>query len=328
MKRIGFLLAILAAAMFCGSPNGLAQTAPKKITFLTNYAFNGRYAPFFVGREKGFYKEAGFDLTITPATGSGFVIAAVDAGKAEYGLADFSSLVQSVPKGAKIKAFMVYTDATPSGLASVAPFPTPESLLGKKITASLADNVRVIVPVIFDGKGLDASKIQWQAADPGVYFSLLLSGQTDLITASVDGDLPALRRVATAQGKQVHFASFADWGYDVFGFVIVGSKANFEKNPGEAQRFAEATKKAVRYAIDHPDETARIMVKANPTMNYDTVLAQWTQSIKVIDTPYVAQHGYGMASADRLQHSIALVKEALDINAAIEPEDVYLKAGN
>jgi NitT/TauT family transport system substrate-binding protein len=55
----------------------------KTVNFLTNYAFFGRHAPFFTGIEKGFYRDAGFDLKIQPTTGSGFVNTAIDAGRAD-----------------------------------------------------------------------------------------------------------------------------------------------------------------------------------------------------------------------------------------------------
>src|SRR5689334_5610502 len=253
MKR-ALIAALASLAITAGaSVPALAQGATKKITFLTNYVYNGRHAPFFVGLEKGFYKEAGFDIEIKPATGSGFVITAIDGGKADYGMADVSSVAQGVAKGAKVKGFTVYTDITTNGLASLTPFPTPEAVVGKKIAAGQTDSVRVILPIIFDMKKLDPSSINWQAADPSVYFSLLLSGQVDLFTATSDGDVPALVKVATPQGKTVHFSSFADWGYDIYGYVLIGTAASVTNNPGEAKRFAEATKKAVDYAIKNPD---------------------------------------------------------------------------
>jgi NitT/TauT family transport system substrate-binding protein len=323
MKRSTFIAALAAFAASLPIA-AIAQSAPKKITFLTNYVYNGRHAPFFVGLEKGFYKDAGFDIEIKPATGSGFVITAVDGGKADYGMADVSSVVQGIAKGAKVKAFMVYTDITTNGLASLSPYPTPESVVGKKIAAGQADSVRVILPIIFDGKQLDASKINWQAADPSVYFSLLLSGQVDLFTATSDGDVPALTKVAARQGKTVYFSSFADWGYDIFGYVLVGSAENVAKNPTEAKRFAEATKKAVEYAIKNPDETAQIMVKYNPTMNVDTVKTQWAGTIKSIQTPYVEKNGYGVATEDRIARSIALTKKALKLEADPKPAEFYV----
>src|SRR6516162_8423433 len=118
MRRgLSILAAMFAAALALAGTqtSALAQGAPKKITFLTNYVFNGRHAPFFVGLDKGFYQEAGFAIEIKPATGSGFVITAVDGGKADYGMADVSSVAQGVLKGAKVKGFMVYTDTTTNG---------------------------------------------------------------------------------------------------------------------------------------------------------------------------------------------------------------------
>lgn len=327
MKRTRLIAALASLAIAGLLPAAVEAQAPKKITFLTNYVYNGRHAPFFVGLEKGFYKEAGFDIEIKPATGSGFVITAIDGGKADYGMADVSSVAQGIAKGAKVKGFMVYTDITTNGLASLTPYPTPESVIGKKIAAGQTDSVRVILPIIFDGKGLDPSKINWQAADPSVYFSLLLSGQVDLFTATSDGDVPALVKVAQPQGKTVHFSAFADWGYDVFGYVLVGSAENVTKNPDEAKRFAAATRKAVEYAIKNSDETAQIMIKHNPTMNLDTVKTQWAGTIKSIQTPYVEKNGYGVATEDRLARTIALVKKALKLEADLKPADIYLQLG-
>ncbi len=317
---VGVVGLALALAPTAAAP---ADAPLRKVTFLTNYVFHGRHSPFFVGLEKGFYREAGFDVSIAPATGSGFVISALEGGKADYGMAESTSVVQAAAKGAKVRGFGVFMDVTTSGLASLAPLPTPESLAGKTVAASLTDSARVILPIVFSLKGLDASTVKWQAADPGVYFSLLLENKVDAITASIDGDVPALARVAGPRGKAVHFAPFADWGYDVFGYLMVTTADRIASQPDEVKAFMAATGRAVRYAIDHPDETARIMVKHNPTLDVETTLAQWRQSIKAIDTAYVRQHGYGVATPERLQRTIDLVKQAFKLTAPLAPGDVY-----
>lgn len=322
-KRVAVGLLVLGMVLGGSSAPVRAQKPLKKVVFLTNYVFHGRHSPYFVGVEKGFYREAGFDVSISPATGSGFVLAALEGGKTDYGMAESTSVVQAIAKGAKVKGFGVFMDITTSGLASLTPHPTPQSLTGKTIAASLTDSARVILPIIFSLKGLDAASIKWQAADPGVYFPLLLEGKVDLFTASIDGDVPALMRVAGPQGKTVHFSSFADWGYDVFGYFLVTTADRIAKNPDEVKAFAAATVKAVKYSIDHPEETAQIMVKANPTLDYNTTLAQWKQSIKAIDTAYVKQNGYGIATPDRLQRTADLVKQAFKLTGTMGPNDIY-----
>ncbi len=319
MARVGVLLAALAGFTI----PALAQSAPKKITFLTNYTFHGRDTPFFAGLDKGYFRDAGFDVTILPATGSGFVVTAVDSGKADFGMADPGSVIKGVANGAKIKGFAVFMDVTTSGLASLKPYPTPQSLIGARVAAAETDDARIIVPIIFHQKGLDASKIHWIAADPSVYISLLLSGQTDLYTASIDGDVPALEKVLAPQKKQAYFASFAEWGYDPFGYLLVTRSDRIAADPAAVRRFAAAVAKAVAYSVQHPEEAARIMVKYNPTLNLATVEAQWSQSIKAIETPYVKQNGYGIATPARVQRTIDLISQSVKLPMKPTVEQVF-----
>lgn len=321
MKRISLCAVVAVVAATATLP---AQRPLTKIVFLTNYVFQGRHAPFFVGREKGFYRDAGFDISIVPATGSGFVIAALEGGKADYGMAESVSVVQAAAQGARVKGFAVYMDASTSGLASLTPYPAPKALQGKTIAASLTDSARVIVPIILSRAGIDPSAVNWLASDPSVYFSLLMSGRTDLITASIDGDLPALRRVAQPRGTTVYFSSFADWGYDVFGYFLVARTDRLTSRPDEVRAFAAATVKAVKYSADHPEEAARTVSRNSPALAYDTALAHWRESLKAIQTPFVKEQGYGHPTGPRLQRTIALVHEAFKLKKPLVPGDIYV----
>ncbi len=317
------LWALFALAIATGTRQSRAEPPLQKISILTNYVFLGRHSPFFVGVDKGFYREAGFDASVSPTTGSAFVISALEGGKADYGIAEAASVVQAIGKGSTVKAFGVYMDRSTSGLASVAPFDTPQSLVGKRIAASLTDSARVILPIVAKRVGVNPASLNWLAADPSVYFSLLLSGQADLVTASLDSDVPALRRIAEPRGKTVYFSPFAGWGYDVFGYFLVARRDRMTAQPDEVRRFAAATSKAMRYAIDHPEEAAQITGRRSPALSYDTALAQWRESIKAIDTPFVREHGFGVANADRLQASIDLVKQAFTLETSVKPADLF-----
>jgi NitT/TauT family transport system substrate-binding protein len=318
--RLLALAFLSAAAVTTASP---AETPVKKITVLTNYVFLGRHSPFFVGVDKGFYRDAGFDVSVSPTTGSAFVAAALEGGKADFGIAEPASVVQAIGRGSSIKAFGVFMDRTTSGLASLAPYPTPASLSGKRIAASLTDSARVILPIVVKRAGMDPSTLNWVTADPGVYFSLLLGGRAELVTASIDSDVPALRRIAEPRGRTVHFSSFAGWGYDVFGYFLVARRQRIADQPDEVRRFAGATARAVRYALDHPAEAAKITARYAPALAYDTALAQWQESMRSIDTPFVREHGYGIASRARLQASIDLVGQAFTLQGKVTPDDVY-----
>jgi NitT/TauT family transport system substrate-binding protein len=321
-RRMFRLTWLLTALVFFAVP-AIAQSPPQKVTFLTNYTFAGRDTPYFVGVAKGFFRTAGFDVAIEPTTGSGFVVTAIDSGKADFGMADPGSVIKGVANGAKIKAFMVFMDNDTSGLASLKPYPTPQALYGTSIAAAETDSARVILPIIFHNKGLDISKIHWIAADPSVYVSLLLSGRVDLYTASLDGDIPALEAIVSSQNKKVYFDSFADWGYNPFGYLLITQASRVAGNRDEVQRFAGAIAKSVAWSVANPDEAAAIMAKANPTLKIETVRAQWLQSIKAIETPYVKQHGYGIATRERVEHVIDQVNESIKLPRKPTASEVF-----
>jgi len=324
LSRRAWLQGAAAAGLGLAAPGAArGQGAVKSVTFLTNYALFGRHAPFYIGIEKGFYRDAGFDLRVQPTSGSGFVNTAIDAGRADYAITDASLLVQSIAKGAQVRAFGVFMDISANGVASTSPLPNPESLMGKTIAAAVTDSSRVVIPIIYSLHNLDASKVNWVAADPGTYFSLLLGGKVDVIAAAMDADRPALGKAAAAAGKQVNFGAFGDWGYDVFGLFLVTSPGRIAQSPAEVKAFAAATVKSVKYAMANPDEAAKSMATQNPAMDPDLIREQWRASSDFLQTAYVKQHGYGDATAERLQRTIDLARTALKIEAAVTPDQLY-----
>jgi NitT/TauT family transport system substrate-binding protein len=62
-------------------------------------------------------------------------------------------------------------------------------------------------------------------------------------------------------------------------------------------------------------------------MNRDTVLTQWQGTIKSMQTPYVAQHGYGVATDERINRSIELTKKAMKFDATLKSEDLFSTKG-
>lgn len=317
--RLLMVVGLVLGLWACGSGTpGLTR-----ITVLTNYVFIGRHAPFFIGVDQGYYRDAGFDVEIVPATGSALVISSLEGGKADFGLAEAASVVQAVGRGASVRGFGVYLDRSTSGLASLSPYATPSAVSGARVAASMTDAARVVLPIVLTQASVDPASVQWTAADPSTYFSLLMTGQVDLITASVDSDVPALRRVATPEGRQVHFSPFADWGYDVYGYFLVTQASRLQQHPDQVRAFASATARAVRYAIDHPEEAARAVARRSPTLGEPAALEQWRATVSALQTPYVAEHGYGVATDDRLQRTIDLVKAGVGLTTPPTPAQIF-----
>src|SRR5215203_2752562 len=95
---------------------GIALTAILSLTSIANAAdavslrlnwyLGGLHAPFYYGKEKGFFAEEGIDLTINEGRGSVAAAQAVAAGSDTFGMADAGTLMLTASRGAEIKSVM------------------------------------------------------------------------------------------------------------------------------------------------------------------------------------------------------------------------------
>ena len=110
----------------CGLASGaitvlsaVSALAMDKVTLRTEVFFHGPHAPFFLGVEKGFYKDDGIELTVNAGTGSGTVIKLVGNRNDDFGYADGGTLVKAVSEGVPVKMVMGILQASPMAIVSL-----------------------------------------------------------------------------------------------------------------------------------------------------------------------------------------------------------------
>ena len=101
------MFAALAAAVLLslGSP-ALAQPKDKVVLMLNWYLYS-EHAPFFLGKERGYYEQEGIDLDIQEGRGSGVTVQAVAANTATFGYVDVATMIKAAAKGAPVKCIGV-----------------------------------------------------------------------------------------------------------------------------------------------------------------------------------------------------------------------------
>ena len=105
------------AALAASTTMALAEDA---VSLRLNWYFGGLHVPFYYGKERGFYKEEGIDLTINEGRGSANTVQVVAAGSDTFGLADSSSVVATAVKGAEVKSVMSLLNSTGFSVVSLA----------------------------------------------------------------------------------------------------------------------------------------------------------------------------------------------------------------
>ena len=98
-------LAALAVALLCAAgtlPDSALAEGRDKVTLLLNFYLYSEHAPFFLGRERGYFADQGIDLDIQEGRGSGPTVQAIAAGTAQFGYADIASMVKAADKVCKV----------------------------------------------------------------------------------------------------------------------------------------------------------------------------------------------------------------------------------
>src|SRR5436853_3792551 len=99
MRRTFSLLkvAALLGAVLLAAGEACAQTTP--VTFSLDFRALGRHAAWYVALEKGYYKQAGLDVTIMPSQGTAQAIQSVESKTAQFAFSDVAGLVAARANG-------------------------------------------------------------------------------------------------------------------------------------------------------------------------------------------------------------------------------------
>src|SRR5258708_24249887 len=106
-----------AFALMIVSTSVLAQ---ERAVVLMNFTIQGDHGPFFIAKDKGYFKDAGLDADIQRGFGSADTVKKIVTGAADIGFADPVPLIQAVAEGQQVKAIMGGYMQEPCALYSTA----------------------------------------------------------------------------------------------------------------------------------------------------------------------------------------------------------------
>src|SRR5215213_1489318 len=96
------------------------SAAPKQVSVLLDWIYQGPNAGFVVAREKGFYRDAGLEVEITPGKGSGSTAQLIASKAAQFGFSDGFVVGNSVSKGMDLKCVASIYRGNPAAIIVLA----------------------------------------------------------------------------------------------------------------------------------------------------------------------------------------------------------------
>jgi NitT/TauT family transport system substrate-binding protein len=272
-------LAVPAAPM-----RARAQGSLKPVTMTLDWIYQGPNVGFMLARDKGFYRDAGLDVTLISGKGSGSTAQLVASKAAQFGFADGYVVGNGVAKGMGIKtvgsvyrrnpaACMVFADSD---------IKTPKDLAGKTVAITAGSAQFQQWPAFLKGAGVDESKIQLVNIDPAGVGAALLNNKVDAIGGFAQGYVPGIE---IRSKKEVRIFWFADYGVTVVSNGIIVHEDLIKSDPDLIRAFVAPTIKGFLYGRQHPDEAAEAVKKYLETVDLAITKREFELSWKNWVTP-------------------------------------------
>ena len=255
-------LVLLTSTMTGGVTSARAAdptpAAPVPILMQLDWKANAQFAGLLLAKEKGYYAQAGLDVTIRPAgEGGADVVKTLLDNPNSIGSAESSELLEARGKGAPIKAVATMFQGSPMALLSLekADIHEVKDLVGKRIGMHGEANGHRVLSVAFADAGIPDPLYELQ--DIGYEMAELKSGVVDAAQGYTIDELVSLRTASLP----VNALLMADHGYYAYSQVYCVSEEFLRRDRASVRRFLEASFRGWREAFADPEATARMVVE-------------------------------------------------------------------
>ena len=328
-KPLALAGALLVAAF------GSAALAETALPFALDWKFEGPAAPYFVAIDKGYFAEADLAVEIAEGAGSLDAIPKVATGAFPVGFADINSLIKFLDQnpGAPVTAVMMIYDKPPFAVIGRKSLgvSVPADLEGRVLGAPPPDGAWAQFPIFAAENGLDMAKITVEPVGFPTREPMLAEGNVAAITGFSFTSYLNAARLGVPEDDLTTLL-MADYGVDLYGNAIIVNTDYAAANPEVIKAFLGAVAKGWSDAVADPAGAIPALMARNPAADAALEERRLTLAIEAnVDTPWVAEHGFGGIDAARFGH--ALEQTALTYTFQVAPDaalyftEAYLPEG-
>jgi len=296
----------------------------RKVSFRLDTSYLPKHGIFFVALEKGYYKEAGLDVTIVPGSGSLVAVQMVAAGRDTFGFADAGTMILGRAQGAMVKDVGMIHAKSPFSVITLKKYniKTPKEFEGKSIASEPGGSSFIMLPIFFKLAGVDASKVKVIPTDPTSKVPGLLAGRFEGVGSYLVSDPP----VIVASGEEPVVFAYTDYGFKMYSNGLIASDKQIQEDPDLVRRFVQATFKGIKYANDHPDEAAQILVKHVPEINPKAAKMGIELACQILWTDEAMANGIGYMTKEMWELNQKNMVDYMGLKQPFPVEELYTNA--
>jgi NitT/TauT family transport system substrate-binding protein len=263
-----------AASASAGSATTSASgsTAPKamtKVKLTLQWVTQAQFAGYYAAMEKGYYKDAGIDLTIQPGGPDINPIQLIVSGDTDLAIQPFGNVLTSRDSGADVVSIGQVFERAAYRLVSFADenITSADQFKGKKVGLWSGFQPTFSATAGKHGLSLDSDV---EIFNQGFDMQAFLSGQIELASAMTYNEYA--QALAGAGGRALSLFDFNADGTSTLEDTVATSRKWLDANPDVATAFLKATAQGWIYCRDNPADCVKMVLKNGTALplNYQT----------------------------------------------------------
>jgi NitT/TauT family transport system substrate-binding protein/putative hydroxymethylpyrimidine transport system substrate-binding protein len=245
--------------------NGDRAGGPVDATLVLDFVPNGVHAGIYRALAAGYYRRQGIDLHIVEPTSTADTLRLIEAGKAQFGIADGIDVGIQIADGRDAEGIMALLERPAGGLIALrsSGLHSPAQLDGGTVgITGVPSDSAVLRTVVSDGGGnpddVHVVTVGFNGAQA------LAAGKIDAFTGFVPADGVQLER----SGHPVTAFRLDEWGGPSYpGLVVFSTRRVIAADPALMRGFVAATLHGYRDTLRDPARSVADLVDANPGLD-------------------------------------------------------------
>ena len=260
----------------------------EKVSLQLHWKYQFEFAGFIAAKEKGFYKDAGLDVTLKEYNFGVDIENDVITGKSEYGIYNSLSLLEYL-RGKPLVLVSSYFKRAALVLVTSPDIKSPRDLIGKKIMASTKEDFILNYKPYFDAYGVDIDDV---TLVPHTYrIDDFIEGKVDAMTAFVSNEVCKLDE----KNARYNILDPSNENLYVLQLELITSKKELQEHPKRAEKFRAASLRGWQYALKHKEEISKIIYEKYSKRNSYAEVLKEARAVEKLILPYT----YNIGSIDK-----------------------------
>ncbi len=238
----------------CLPMTSLTEELPlEKIRLQLKWTHQFQFAGYYAAVEQGYFRDAGIEVELLPATPEVRPSELLLAGKVDFAVMSPVVLIERQQgRPFVVLASIFQHSATAFMSIKGSGIHTPQDLRGKRVMFTADTDAENQAMMITNGVPLDRLEMVNHSWDLDDLVTEKVAAQTVYLTNE-----PYLLR---SRGIEPEVLKPVDYGIDFYGDCLVSTEHEIREHPRRTEAFLNAVQRGWRYAMDHPEEIASLII--------------------------------------------------------------------